>query len=142
VFAILFAGVVYLTVFARRLDQAMFADLNSFEMNTFGYTWIDAFYACLLLIVVTVQNGPLARVMRFRLLCHFGIISFCIYLIHSAVKDCLQWWIVGQEPMGMNWTVTVLAFFTTWALAALSWKFFEKPIIGWGHQFLYGRAKN
>lgn len=141
-FGVLFAGIVYLTVFARSLDQGMFADLNSFEMNAFGYTWIDAFYACLLMVVLMGRDGPLARFMRIPLLRHFGIISFCIYLTHAAVKNWLQWWILGGQPAAINWMVTLLAFFATWILAVVSWNYFEKPIIGWGHKYLYGDAKN
>jgi peptidoglycan/LPS O-acetylase OafA/YrhL len=140
VFGILFIGIIYLTVFAARLDRVNFEDLNSFEMNSVGYLWIDAFYACLLLIVVTVQDSPLAGVMRIPLLRHFGVISYCIYLIHSSVNEILQWLILGEKPMQTNWLMTLLAFITTWVLAAASWKYFEKPIIRWGHAFRYGKT--
>ena len=140
VFGILFIGIIYLTLFAARLDRATFADLNSFEMNSIGYLWIDAFYACVLLIVVTVQNSPLAGMMRIPLLRHFGVISYCIYLIHSSVNETLQWLILGEKPLQTNWLMTLLAFIATWVLAAASWKYFETPIIRWGHAFRYGKS--
>jgi peptidoglycan/LPS O-acetylase OafA/YrhL len=31
----------------------------------------------------------------------------------------------------------LLAFFITWILAVLSWNYFEKPIVRWGHSFSY-----
>ena len=136
-FAILGAGVVALTVLARSLDVGAFTDWNSFEMNAVGYLCIDAFYACLLLLVLTAQTSLIARAMRFPLLRHFGVISYCMYLIHCVVLQSLDWWILAGPPKMMNWPVTLLAFFVTWGLAALSWKFFEKPIINWGHSFTY-----
>ncbi|HTV41188.1 MAG TPA: acyltransferase [Candidatus Sulfotelmatobacter sp.] len=140
VFGILFVGIIYLTVLAARLDKVNFADWNSFDINSYGYSWIDAFYACLLLVVVTVQESPMARVMRSRLLRHFGVISYCMYLIHAVVTDALQWLILGEIPKETNWTMTLLAFLTTWALAMASWKYFEKPIIRWGHSFRYEKT--
>ncbi len=141
-FAILLAGVIYLIAFARSQDRGMYKDFNSFEMNSVGYLWIDTFYACLLLVVITGRDGPLAGMMRIPLLRHLGIVSYCIYLIHDVVYHWLQWWILGEQPARINWLTTALAFFATWILAIVSWNFFEKPIIRRGHSFLYGDTKN
>jgi len=140
IFGILLVGFVYLTVLAIRLNKSNFADITSFEMNSFGYSLIDAFYACLLLMVVTAQDGPLARVLRLPLLRHFGMISYCIYLIHFAIHNLLQWFMLGGKPSPAGGIVTLLAFVTTWALAVASWKYFEKPIIQWGRSFRYEKT--
>lgn len=139
-FGVLFVGMVYLSILALRLDRVDFGDWDSFEMNSFGYPLIDAFYACLLLTVVTAQASPLAGVMRIPLLRHFGVISYCTYLIHGAIHGMIQWSILGKNPADINWKVTLLAFMTTWVLAIVSWKYFEEPIIKWGRSFRYGKA--
>jgi len=114
-------------------------------MISFGYSWISLFYAVLLLMVVSGQSGPLAHVMRIPLLRRLGIISYCVYLIHLAINDFAHDLILGKHDTTMNHlsdgAVTLAAFALTWGLAALSWKFFEKPIINWGHSFLYGNPK-
>ena len=139
VFGILLLGLIYLSVLAAR-NKTNFADFNSLEMNSYGYSWIAGFYACLLLIIVTVQDSPLAGVMRIPLLRHFGEISYCIYLIHVAVNEMLRWLVFRGKPAPTYLMVTLLAFIATWVLAAASWKYFEKPIIRWGHAFRYRKT--
>jgi peptidoglycan/LPS O-acetylase OafA/YrhL len=130
---VLFLGMIYLTVFARSLGEKMFADLNSFEM-IFGYFWIDLFYASFLLVVLSAPTGLFARAMRFRPLCYLGIVSYSIYLTHGAIY-CLLY---SAIPGSLGWAA-FLAFLATCSLAVLSWRFFEKPIIAWGHAFGYSR---
>src|SRR5215469_2441853 len=73
IFTVLLCGMVYLTVFAARMGWDK--SINSFEMISYGYSWISLFYAVLLLIVVTSQTGPFAYIMRVPLLRQLGIIS-------------------------------------------------------------------
>jgi peptidoglycan/LPS O-acetylase OafA/YrhL len=138
-FIILFLGIVGLTAFAYgRPETTLF---NSFEMVTFGFTWIALFYACLLLLAATSRTGVLAGILRSRLLRHFGLIAYGMFLMHMAVDSLAHSLILGRSSEFKTISdvaVTVLAFFITWLLAVLSWNFFEKPIIRWGHSFSYG----
>jgi peptidoglycan/LPS O-acetylase OafA/YrhL len=143
IFIVLLCGMVYLNVFAARLGWER--SINSFEMISFGYSWISLFYAFLLLMVVTSQTGPFAFVMRMPLLRRLGIISYCIYLIHLAINNFAHELVFGKSGTALNHLsdgiVTLAAFALTLGLAALSWKFLEKPVINWGHSFLYGNPK-
>ena len=135
---VLLLGAGGLTVFARKQD--MFAFMNSFELVSFGYTWLAFLYACLLLIVITAKKGLIAGIMRLRLLRYFGIIAYGIYLIHFPINFLAHGLILGKEPQiksPLDAVVTLVAFLTTLLMATLSWRFLEKPIIGWGHSFSY-----
>lgn len=137
-FGILFLGMVFLTVSAR---SEVLSTLNSFEMVTFGFSWIALFYSCLLLIVVTARTSRFAGLMRIRLLRHFGLIAYGVFLIHLAIRDVAFGLILGTSALPIDTfagaATTFVAFLVTWLLAVVSWNFLEKPIIRWGHSFDY-----
>lgn len=138
VFTILFLGMIYLTVLAKGRTMS---SIDSFEMVTFGFSWIALFYACFLVIVATHRTGPMAGLMRVGLLRHFGIIAYGIYLIHLPLLHIAFGLILGTHYLPLTTftaaAITLLAFLVTWLLAALSWNFLERPIIRWGHSFTY-----
>ena len=141
-FVVLAAGMAGLTIFSNRSGTGL---LYSFEMATFGFTWIALFYACLILLVATSRTGAIARLTRVPLLRHFGIIAYGMFLINMSINTLVQGLISGKMlPDIGNWTDVLaasLAFLLTWLLAFLSWKFFEKPIVRWGHSFSYAPTK-
>ncbi len=129
-FSILLAGMAGLTIFSAE-QHDWFGTLSSREMITFGYTWIDLFYASFLLIVLTSGEGLFARFMRNPGLRHFGKISYCIYLIHLAVLFLVH-------TVIRNGLAPLVAFVVVWLLAVLSWFLIEKPIVSLGHWLTYG----
>lgn len=141
-FVVLFSGVIALTIFGNAIVKGQeFNLLNSYEMTTVGYFWIALFYACLLLLVVTVRTGPLAGLMRAGVLRHFGLIAYGIYLIHMWINTLAHGLIVGTGSLVIvgipSFAATIVAFLATWLIAWLSWNFLEKPIVRWGHSFTY-----
>ena len=140
-FALLFCGMVYLTVISS--GKTWTSNINSFEIATGGFTWIALFYACFILIVVTAKTGVFARATRNRGLRHFAAISYCIYLIHVGVQGLMYHWILGNDSSRtfLDVVANLLAFLMTWLLAVLSWRFLEKPLIDWGHSFVYRGRK-
>jgi len=139
---VLAAGMAGLTIFSNQRGNGL---LYSYEMATFGFTWIALFYACLILVVGTSRSGALARLTRVPVLRHFGIIAYGMFLINLPVITLVQGLISGKTmPDIGNWSdvlTALLAFLVTWILAFLSWKFFEKPIVRWGHSFSYAKTK-
>jgi len=136
-FIILGLGVVGLTAYVHERDALSF---TSFEMVTLGFTWVAMFYACLLLIVATTPTGAITALFRNRLLRHFGLIAYGMFLMHMAIDALAHGLLLGKSTEIRNLSdlaVTALAFIVTWLLALLSWKFFEQPIIRWGHSFSY-----
>jgi len=138
ILAVLFAGTVYLTICSKSGTTT-----NNFEMVFFGFSWMALFYACLLLAVITAKRGVLITIMQLPTLRFFGMISYGVYLIHDTVNILLHGLILGKETSVANLldgAVTFAALLTTLLLATLSWFFFERPIVNWGHSFSY--AKN
>lgn len=45
---------------------------------------------CTLVILLVGSNGPISNVLGSRLLCHFGLISYSVYLSHYFVKDWVK----------------------------------------------------
>jgi peptidoglycan/LPS O-acetylase OafA/YrhL len=136
-FAILALGVTYLASITQGKD--IFYIANLFEMTSWGYTWLASFYACLLLIIVTAKNGMLVGIMRLPRLRNLGIIAYGVYLIHMVI-NAVAHGLVGKEPIINNLSdglMTFVALIASLFLATLSWHFFEKPLIKWGHSFSY-----
>jgi peptidoglycan/LPS O-acetylase OafA/YrhL len=119
--------------------------LDSFELGSFGFTVIALFCACFLVIALIDKGGLIARVLRSRILRHFGSIAYGMYIIHLAMRSIIGEFILGtgakESPILFQNLVSVVAFLASWILAVLSWKFFEGPIVRWGHSFRYAAGK-
>lgn len=76
-FAFLFYGVAYLWRWS--------SDPMLLLTQTAGYTLIALFFAVLLLLVLTERTFLLSGVMRLGFLRELGGISYCVYIIHTAV---------------------------------------------------------
>src|SRR5262249_15116982 len=91
------------------------------------------------------RTSPLTQLMRQAWLRHLGMVSYCIYLIHGPVNDFVHHFIYGKGNAVVNSffdaTAALLSFALVLLIASASWRFFEKPIINWGHSFLYGKRK-
>lgn len=111
---------------------------------TIGYSWLAWFYSALLLTVLIHPAGWLAAVMRWRSLAWLGGISYCVYLLHDAFNFFAHRVFFHSDPLlqtPSELAVTLLALLLTLALASLSWRFFEKPLIRRGHAYSYGQPK-
>ena len=131
-FAILFAGVAYL--------WRWYSDPLLPLTQTIGYTWLALFFAVLLLLVLSRRASLLSAFMRLGFLRDIGGVSYCIYIIHTAVFLFCHQIILHALPVvtdGKAAGVTFLAAFTTYAIAKLSWRFFEQPLLRSGHAFQY-----
>lgn len=107
---------------------------------TIGYTWLAAFYTCLLLMVLSQPQNVIARLIRARWLRYLGGISYGVYLIHLTVDQLVHLILLHGPPRIYDFKgvgVTLLAGLITWAVAGLSWKYFEKPLICRGHRYVY-----
>jgi peptidoglycan/LPS O-acetylase OafA/YrhL len=105
-----------------------------------GYTWLAMFYSCLLLVALSHTQGWIAAVMRWRVLRGLGTISYCVYLIHLTINYLAHQILLRAPPQVYNEAglgVTLLAAVLTLAVASLTWRYFEKPLIRRGHTYLY-----
>lgn len=107
---------------------------------TIGYTWLAIFYSCLLLTAISQPQGRLASIMRVKWLRRLGMISYCVYLVHATINQFAHRLILHDAPEVYNLAgvgVTLLALAMSLAVASMSWKFFEKPLLMRGHRYQY-----
>ncbi len=136
---LLLAGVGYLAYFASGQDD--YALVTSFEMVSYGYTVLAVFYLFLLLVVVTRPAGFLARVMRWSWLRFCGTVAYGVFLMHMAINGLAHGLLCGsRQPLirrPVEALVTLGAIALTFVVASISWRRWEKPIVAWGHSFVY-----
>lgn len=129
---VLFPGVIF---FAARDPSA-----EGMLITTVGYTWIAAFYLCLLLTAITQPGHRVTRLLRLRALTWAGVVAYGAYLFHQAVNGLCHGFILGSPPVisdARGFGVTLLALALTLGLAGLSWCCFEKKFVAYGHTYLY-----
>ena len=108
--------------------------------QVFGYTWLALFFAVLMFAAISKPAGPLAVVARLKLFRELGGVSYCIYIIHTSVFLFCHRILLHSLPSVTNGRVaivTLLAAGITCAIAKLSWRFFEEPLLRRGHAFKY-----
>jgi peptidoglycan/LPS O-acetylase OafA/YrhL len=131
-FAILSGGVAYL--------WRWHSDPLLLLTQTVGYTWLALFFAVVLLLVLSGRAFLLSAAMRLGFLREIGGVSYCIYIIHTAVFLFCHQILLHALPAVTDVKaagVTFLAAFVTYAIAKLSWKYFEQPLLRRGHAFQY-----
>ena len=137
VFLLLLLGMIYIT---SKYGSTSFR----FERTVFVYSWLAMFYSCLLLLAITLREGIVAKTMRVAPLRHLGMISYCVYLFHGPINGLAHGLISGADTHIKNIsdaTITIGALVITLLFASFSWRFFEKPIVNWGHSFRYDRPE-
>ncbi len=106
----------------------------------FNRPWLAGMYSIFLLLSLIDENGVLSRILKQPLLVWFGTISYGIYMFHQAVSGLLYGLLRSRAPIIENLSdaaVTGLAFLITVLLSAVSYRFFEQPILKFGHRFRY-----
>lgn len=113
---------------------------NNFLTQTVGYTWLALFFAACLVSVLLWPTGLTARCLRISWLRSFGIVSYCMYLTHQAINAVCHSVLLKSPPRmstPASASVTLLAGLVTYGIALLSWNFFERPFLEFGHRFKY-----
>ena len=129
---VFFLGVAYMTWQGY--------DALSFAMTTWGFSWLAAFYTCILLIAVSSSGEPASRILQNPSLMRLGTLAYCSYLVHVAIMNALRHPLKAHFPEFpvAAWLVGgILGIALTLAVAALSYKYFEKPLLKRGHQYSY-----
>ena len=105
----------------------------STPMTLIGYDCLALLFSCVL--VASLVDEGLARILRAKWLMGLGGISYCVYLIHCLVFDRVRVF-TGQYPHAVV-TTEIAALMLTILIAKISWSWFEKPFINLGHRANY-----
>jgi peptidoglycan/LPS O-acetylase OafA/YrhL len=134
-FALLAAGLVYFTTTSN---------FFSIPMATVGYDWLALFYLTALILALVHSQSWLARMLRWRWLMSFATIAYGAYLFHYLIYGLCMAYLRDAEGGLQNipdLLVTLFALALTIVLTTLSWRYFEKPIVRWGHRLKYEPAE-
>ena len=110
---------------------------------TIGYTWLAALYSCLILVVLSQRDGWIALLSRWSALRSLGTVSYCVYILHDTANQLAHRILLHATPQiydARGIGVTLFALLITLAVAAVSWRYIEKPLIGRGHAYSYWEA--
>lgn len=113
----------------------------SLGMQTIGLTVIAIFFVVALLFVLLRPAGMIASMTRMAWVRDIGGVSYCMYLIHAAMwgacHDLLLPTSLRESGGWFGVGVALLAGLLTYAIAKMSWNWFEKPLLLRGHAFHY-----
>jgi peptidoglycan/LPS O-acetylase OafA/YrhL len=112
----------------------------SWPIASFGYSLFALFFSATLLRVIIFPESRLARMLAFGPLAAVGLVSYFIYLFHAPVWYFLHWFFRQSVPEHLDWNgglVTLLALAVTIALAAVSWRLLEAPLLRFARKFPY-----
>jgi peptidoglycan/LPS O-acetylase OafA/YrhL len=101
------------------------------------YTLLALAFASWLLIALYDEKSLLSRSMRLPMLRAVGVIAFGTYLVHNAVNG-IFWSALRRHPPYFDRLsdvfLTVIPLLGSLAIAAASWRYFEKPIVRFGQR--------
>ena len=105
-----------------------------------GKSMIGLFYTGIVGLVLVHQGHPRLAFLRGRRLCRTGQISYGLYLYHPFVFAFMT---LAMQGLGVRGSalMDVLKFAACFAVAALSWRFVERPILAMKDRFTYGETR-
>jgi peptidoglycan/LPS O-acetylase OafA/YrhL len=112
------------------LDMPMWPASTVLVVNLFGFGLVG--------LLVCLQGHPALRPLRRRWLVKTGQLSYGMYMYHYVIlllsDDLAQRFGLGGRPFWRQ----ALTVFAIYALAALSWRYIERPCLRLKSRFSYG----
>jgi len=130
--AAFFLGIVFLI--ERNYNQF------SWDMTVWGYSLLAFFYTCCLLIAVSSHQGWWHRVLCHPWLMRLGTLAYCLYLLHYPLIQTgrrVAASVFHGHPEAAYLVGAGFGVAIALALAMLSWRYFEKPMLRRGHRYQY-----
>jgi peptidoglycan/LPS O-acetylase OafA/YrhL len=94
-------------------------------------------YASLILLAVYLPESPFGKLARVRWLRKLGILAYGTYLFHQAVIGLVFGFARKRWPYissAGDLLLIALSLLITIVLAAVSWRYFERPIVDYGRR--------
>jgi len=126
---ILLAGLAWLIMDRQQLHSPF--------MMEFGYSYLPLVAAAVLLVALSVDWPVVKRVFVNSALVELGVISYGVYLLHQPVHGLVSLAMLGQRQQlhaPRDLIVALASFALTVAIASLSWRYIEKPVIDLAHR--------
>jgi peptidoglycan/LPS O-acetylase OafA/YrhL len=127
----LLAGLAVLTRWGSAFSEVMV---------TVGYSCLAAFYGALLLLVLTGASSFVSQLLRKKSLMKLGMLAYFTYLFHLPLMELARRLLVhwfGYSSELIRFAGGWLGISLTLICAALSWRFFEVPLLRKAHAYKY-----
>jgi len=109
--------------------------------SAFGHFWLSLLYGLVVLAPYVVPHSGVCNVLRSPVLVWFGLRSYALYVFHKPAAMavfCLAGEAGRIRMQNASEALLVLAGgILTMALAEISYRVLEGPILAWGHRFRY-----
>jgi peptidoglycan/LPS O-acetylase OafA/YrhL len=135
VFYLIGAGLAAGLIILNALDSKF----GTLAMCLVGYSLIALSAGWLIAGAITFPDGWLSRSLCHPALRALGLGSYFIYLFHRLIAAAVTAALVALDspPLWQPLLVTLLASVITFGTAAISYKFFEHPLVAIGHRVRY-----
>jgi peptidoglycan/LPS O-acetylase OafA/YrhL len=133
-----------LVVSAAMLPLICLAGTKTFHAAAWQHTLAGVFFGSAVFVVLQIQGAWYLAPLRSRVARHLANWSYCSYMIHHWVAFLIfQELRVNRTMMtATGASTTALALVATFGLCALSYRFFERPLLQSAHErFQFGRAR-
>lgn len=116
-------------------------NFSSFLMINVGYTWFAITFALLILLAIVSPRRSMLGFLYWTPLRWIGWVSYFVYLFHQLVLGFAYLMMTGEAPsFEHGYLPMVVALFLTFLLAGVSWRYFERPLLRYGHRYNYDMA--
>lgn len=102
-----------------------------------GLTWLALFYGSLVFMAATNESGLIHWICTRKWLRQLGLISFGVYIFHGGIDSLVYDFLkptTGLPRAGLLGIIVPFSLGITLFVAALSYRFFEGPILRIGHR--------
>ena len=132
-----FFGAAALFGLIRSVTPTFTRDQNSVSFNSIGYTLIAAVSFFLVAWCLLLPAGRINTLLSMPPLVYLGRISYGMYLFHLIVITVLKKHFhipFGVTGIAATQRIFPLELVITVILAAISFQFYEKPLLAWGNR--------
>ncbi len=135
--ALVLTGVVSITYLGIVQAYGHLTQGIDFTLPSVTLFVINLFFFSIVGLVLLAAGHPVLACLRMRWLCYIGTISYGLYVYHFFFCRIFLW--LNDTWLGRPWWVPLAILGLGIVTAALSWEFFERPILSFKSQFEYGQ---
>jgi peptidoglycan/LPS O-acetylase OafA/YrhL len=125
-----------LAILLAWMAESNFSYCRFFHVSL-GRTTTELAGFCLIVYLICSPQSGLARFFSSKIMRELGKISYCLYVIHWGVYWMIFRFVLHMrfgERLWVDLAVVPIALALSIAIATLSWKYFELPLLQRGHR--------